>query len=349
MRDPPATSSGPPASAPPPAESLPRMRWGELRGRGGSRPALIQEWGLTPAEVRLIDRQQGLCCAACHSNLRSMTLAAALLREYGPGQTLAEFVALLGGCARRRLLEINQAGTLTPWLSLFRHYTFVQYPDTDMQNLKIADESFDIVVHSDTLEHVPDPVRGLRECRRVLRPGGKLLFTIPIVPSRLTRRRAGLPPSYHGNHANSHGIHGLQRVRGGLLYRPRCRRVHSDSPPHPGRLEFFRHRRHEKSIDPADRLKATPATALPQEGRRFPPSAHAAGPRNLNDRTTSSTQVVDPKGDFHLGQVGQRVFAAAVFVEVAFLRGRSPSPRGRRRPPARPIQRIQHLLDQITA
>ncbi len=166
-------------------------------------PALIAEWGLTPAEVRLVDLQQGLCCTTCRSNLRSMTLAAAMLREYGSNQTLADFVRSSEVAQSARLLAINQAGTLSPWLSGFRHYTFVQYPDADMQNLKIADDSFDIVVHSDTLEHIPDPVRGLHECRRVLRPGGKLFFTIPIVPTRLTRRRAGLPPSYHGAQANS--------------------------------------------------------------------------------------------------------------------------------------------------
>jgi len=70
-----------------------------------------------------------------------------------------------------------------------------------MQRLPHADESFDLVVHSDTLEHVPDPVRGLAECRRVLRDGGACVFTVPIIVGRLTRSRAGLPPSYHGEAA----------------------------------------------------------------------------------------------------------------------------------------------------
>lgn len=29
-------------------------------------------------------------------------------------------------------------------------------------------------------------------------PGGAVCFTVPIVPTRLTKSRAGLPPSYHG-------------------------------------------------------------------------------------------------------------------------------------------------------
>ncbi|MEE8385894.1 MAG: SAM-dependent methyltransferase, partial [Dehalococcoidia bacterium] len=48
------------------------------------------------------------------------------------------------------------------------------------------------------LEHVRDPVLALRECRRVLSKAGRLFLTIPIVPSKLTRRRIRLPSSFHG-------------------------------------------------------------------------------------------------------------------------------------------------------
>ena len=161
-------------------------------------PALIMEWELSPAEVRLIDRQQGLCCWSCGSNLRSMTIAAAFLKEFESTDCFETFVETSETARSSRLLEINNAGTLSRWLSRFRHYTIVKWPDVDMQDLKIEDRSYDIVVHSDTLEHVPDPVRALRECRRILSPRGRLCFTIPIVPTRLTRRRTELPPSYHG-------------------------------------------------------------------------------------------------------------------------------------------------------
>ena len=65
--------------------------------------------------------------------------------------------------------------------------------------LPYPSNTFDIVVHSDTLEHVTNPVHALTECHRVLRPNGTLCFTIPVIVGRLTRSRAGLPKSFHGS------------------------------------------------------------------------------------------------------------------------------------------------------
>jgi 2-polyprenyl-3-methyl-5-hydroxy-6-metoxy-1,4-benzoquinol methylase len=49
----------------------------------------------------------------------------------------------------------------------------------DLQHLPFADESFDLVVSLDTLEHVPDPNKGLAELVRVTRPRGRLIITTP--------------------------------------------------------------------------------------------------------------------------------------------------------------------------
>jgi SAM-dependent methyltransferase len=49
----------------------------------------------------------------------------------------------------------------------------------DAQVLPFADESFDVVVSCETIEHVPDAQKALRELWRVARPGGKLFLTTP--------------------------------------------------------------------------------------------------------------------------------------------------------------------------
>jgi 2-polyprenyl-3-methyl-5-hydroxy-6-metoxy-1,4-benzoquinol methylase len=49
----------------------------------------------------------------------------------------------------------------------------------DVQSLPFADATFDVVISLETLEHVPDPEKGLRELVRVTRKGGKLIITTP--------------------------------------------------------------------------------------------------------------------------------------------------------------------------
>lgn len=46
----------------------------------------------------------------------------------------------------------------------------------DAQHLTYDDDSFDVVVATFVFCSVPDPVAGLREARRVLKPGGRLLL-----------------------------------------------------------------------------------------------------------------------------------------------------------------------------
>jgi SAM-dependent methyltransferase len=160
--------------------------------------ALINEWQLAPDEVTSINIQQGFYCRACGSNLRSIVLARAICSGMGHDGTLGAWISSPAGQASA-ILEINGAGGLTWHLQIAPGHRLVSYPATDIHSLPFDDCSFDLVVHSDTLEHVPNPVHALYECRRVLRPDGLLAFTIPVVVGRMTRSREGLPPSYHGS------------------------------------------------------------------------------------------------------------------------------------------------------
>lgn len=76
----------------------------------------------------------------------------------------------------------------------------------DITNMTFADESIDLMITSDVLEHVPDLDSAFRETARVLRPGGKHYFSIPMTGVEKTMPRATinqdgivhlLPPEYH--------------------------------------------------------------------------------------------------------------------------------------------------------
>lgn len=60
--------------------------------------------------------------------------------------------------------------------AISRSHAKVHRAGTDAQQLNLPDDSVDTALTTFTLCSVPDPVRALREIRRVLRPGGTLRF-----------------------------------------------------------------------------------------------------------------------------------------------------------------------------
>jgi len=55
----------------------------------------------------------------------------------------------------------------------------LDFLQADALNLPFKDESFDAVVSFDVIEHVQDDLKFLREIKRVLKRGGKLLLETP--------------------------------------------------------------------------------------------------------------------------------------------------------------------------
>jgi SAM-dependent methyltransferase len=51
----------------------------------------------------------------------------------------------------------------------------------DARVLAVADGSVDVVLCTQVLEHIPEPVRVLQEIFRVLRPGGTLILSVPAI------------------------------------------------------------------------------------------------------------------------------------------------------------------------
>lgn len=78
----------------------------------------------------------------------------------------------------------------------------------DVQRLTYADESFDLCTSTEVFEHVPDDILGFKEIFRVLRSGGKFVFTVPLRDAFDTVERARLnngeiehllSATYHGD------------------------------------------------------------------------------------------------------------------------------------------------------
>jgi hypothetical protein len=87
----------------------------------------------------------------------------------------------------------------------------------DLTRLSFADASFDVLLSFEVLEHVPDYRAALRECARVMAPGGLALITAPFLTNAAeTLVRASIaadgttvhhePPDYHGDPISDRGI-----------------------------------------------------------------------------------------------------------------------------------------------
>ncbi|MDM8566426.1 class I SAM-dependent methyltransferase [Candidatus Halobeggiatoa sp. HSG11] len=85
----------------------------------------------------------------------------------------------------------------------------------NIEQLSFADQSIDIIVSNDVLEHVNSPEKAIAEIYRVLKPNGEIFMTVPFhANEEKTVCRATLnngtikhllPPVYHGNPISDEG------------------------------------------------------------------------------------------------------------------------------------------------
>ena len=169
---------------------------------------LAGTWQLTPVERRWFEEREGHTCTGCGMSKRVRMLAWTvrhLQLEWN----------------RLRILHINQINHLASilatagaidetcyFLDVRRGAAVGSLTNQDLTALTYPDETFDLVIHSETLEHVFDYDKAFSELKRVLKGGGLHIYSVPLLHHRLTRQRARreddgsvrhlLAPSYHG-------------------------------------------------------------------------------------------------------------------------------------------------------
>ncbi len=71
----------------------------------------------------------------------------------------------------------------------------------ELREVAYAQDAFDAITLNHVIEHLPEPIEVLTECRRILRPGGHLVVITPNVNSwgrrRFTSHWRGLEPPRH--------------------------------------------------------------------------------------------------------------------------------------------------------
>ena len=90
-----------------------------------------------------------------------------------------------------------------------------------IEAIPVPDASFDVVICTEVLEHVPDPIRAVEEIGRLMRPGGVLLVTAPQrsglhqVPYHFY---GGYTPFWYEKHLGDNGFTDLRITPVGGLF-----------------------------------------------------------------------------------------------------------------------------------
>jgi len=125
---------------------------------------------------------------------------------------IAAAVAAEAAAAAPGARVLDAGAGAAPYRPLFAHcdYVALDWPGSvhagaggldvvaDLHDLPLADASFDVVVCTEVLEHVAEPAVVLAELRRVLRPGGRLLVTVPFVIELHEEPHDHSRPTSHG-------------------------------------------------------------------------------------------------------------------------------------------------------
>lgn len=177
---------------------------------------LSRTWELRKGQRKLFNAREGLCCPHCYSNQRAEGLAKTINKYFRvKGSSFKDFVTFANKHSLS-IAEINSCHGLHSQLKNIKKLQYSEYNPADSKTktrseditaLSHKSNSFDLVLHSETLEHVPDPEAAIEECRRVLKRRGVCLFTIPVILNRHTRqrvmynngqRKSIMEKSYHG-------------------------------------------------------------------------------------------------------------------------------------------------------
>lgn len=143
--------------------------------------------------------------ASCRSMTRQRDLAQLILDDYCRGAALSLNDAMKQSLLNEiNIYEVGMQGPVGRRISKLPGYVNSyfwedvrrgEYKDgircEDIRRLTFGDDSFDLVISMEVLEHVFDVPAAVSEIARVLKPGGEHIFTIPVrypFPERTTER-----------------------------------------------------------------------------------------------------------------------------------------------------------------
>ena len=139
--------------------------------------------------------------------------------ELNPNVALFEDVTLFTQILKRKYINLKTS----EYFDGYKSGDLVQYPpikdyfitNQDIQNTSYESDSIDLIIHGDVYEHIPSIEEALVEAKRILKPDGYMIFTMPFydfidetvvrVEVKNNKLNFLMPKHYHGNPLSEKG------------------------------------------------------------------------------------------------------------------------------------------------
>jgi SAM-dependent methyltransferase len=135
-------------------------------------------------------------CFSCKANAVTLSLIPVIQLHFGKGKKAAQAYELSTyGLTLEYLKRHFETVTTSEYMPREPFGTIVNgVLNQDVQKLTFGDNSFDLITSNSVLEHVPDDVQAFRECLRTIKPGGAMIFSVPLYGTPETIPMAELTP-----------------------------------------------------------------------------------------------------------------------------------------------------------
>ncbi|MBI2595560.1 methyltransferase domain-containing protein [Candidatus Daviesbacteria bacterium] len=184
--------------------------------------AYIKDWNL----------RETCICSNCKSTNRQRQVAYVLCKVLEEEKKVSfkslEDIITINNFA---IYNTEAGGPLHNTLVKSRKYTFSEFFNhnyssgtkvkgvlhQDLTKLSFKEQSFDLVISGDVFEHIPDPYKAHKEVYRVLKSGGRHIFTVPFyqteyfdeVRAQMSKRWKNIlikPPLFHQDPIREEGV-----------------------------------------------------------------------------------------------------------------------------------------------
>lgn len=194
---------------------------------------LVPKWGLTDDYLEQMIKRENELCANCGSGFRQRAHARTILNLLKFSR-LSDFISFLKKnpsfivyeTANYNLFRNEKIKKIYNYIVSEFHpdYVFGQkvngIRNENLEKLTFDNQSFDILITGEVLEHISNLPRSLSEIHRVLKKGSYHIFTVPVDYSmNITRTRAILEKDGKVTHLLPPAVHGDDITGGVLAYR----------------------------------------------------------------------------------------------------------------------------------